>query len=224
MISCRVLLQIFCGGKKSPLPLLCSKEGHNCHVWPCHVRAYKDVIIRHCIQCFEGTGWCMSLGNNVSPAEACVSARSFPWGRLYGRRYALVFFVPHSEGTHGEAPYCCCCKKKRWSTNGIRFQLEDWGQCGRGANPSEKGGGELCRSDRVEPSHCNSAYIIQACWWEKGGGARDRPAGFNNRRRLKETREQFESGGHIFWGSKRMAGKGQKKNRCAENSEGCRRV
>lgn len=68
------------------------------------------------------------------------------------------------------------------------LQLGDWGQHGRGGNPSGKGGGELCRSDCVEPSHCNSAYIIQACWWEKGGGARDCLAGFNNRWKFEESR------------------------------------
>lgn len=98
-------------GVKHPPPFPCYMEGHNCHVWPCHVRAYKD-IISHCTQCFQGTGWCISLGNNVSTDKTCVPVCAFPWGCLYGRRYALVPFVPHSERTHGEAPYCCQSRHK----------------------------------------------------------------------------------------------------------------
>lgn len=93
-------------GLKNTTPHLCYMEGHNCHVWPCHVRAYKD-IISHCIQCFEGTGWCISLGNNIIADRTCVPVCSFPWGCLYGSRYSLIPFVSHSESTHWEAPYCC---------------------------------------------------------------------------------------------------------------------
>lgn len=193
-LSCWVLFRrnkrctasYFWWGEKSP-PLPCYMEGHNCHVWPCHVRAYKD-IISHCTKCFEGTGWRISLGNNVSADKTCVPVCSFPWGCVYGSRYFLIPFVSHSE----KPPTAANPGKIDEAPTAFVLQLGDWGQHGWGGNPSGKGGGELCRSDCVEPSHCNSAYIIQACWWEKGGGARDCLAGFNNRWKFEESRGPSE--------------------------------